>query len=58
MTQLEYIDKDVFSLKGLNTSIHELSKKKFQYIEIKSNIIFCRPLVIKYYDHYFDVFHA
>ncbi len=55
---MKYIDKDVFSLKGLNTSIHELSKKKFQYIEIKSNIIFCRPLVIKYYDHYFDVFHA
>ena len=55
---MKYIDKDVFSLKGLNTLIHELSKKKFQYIEIKSNIIFCRPLVIKYYDHYFDVFHA
>lgn len=55
---MKYIDNDYFSLNGLNTTIHQLSQKYFKYIEIKSNVIFCRPLVIKYYDHYFDVFHA
>ena len=56
--KMEYINKDNFSLNGLNTTIHELTQNNFKYIEIKSNIIFCRPLVIKYYDQYFDVFHA
>ena len=56
--KMKYVNKDYFSLNGLNTTIHELSNKNFKYIEIKSNIIFCRPLVIKYYDQYFDIFHA
>ena len=58
MMKMKYINKDNFSLNGLNTTIHELKQNNFKYIEIKSNIIFCRPLVIKYYDQYFDVFHA
>jgi len=53
----EYLGREIIALKGLNTIIHDL-KKEFKYLEIKSNVIFCRPLIIKHYDTYFDIFHA
>ena len=53
----EYLGKEIITLKGLNTIINDL-KKDFKYLEIKSNVIFCRPLIIKHYDTYFDIFHA
>ena len=57
-SEMNYLGKESIILNSLSTMIYNLDKYKFKYIEIKSNIIFCRPLVIKYYDTYFDVFHA
>ena len=57
-SEMNYLGKESIILNSLSTIIYNLAKYKFKYIEIKSNIIFCRPLVIKYYDTYFDVFHA
>ncbi len=57
-TDMKQIDKESLKLKGKNTKIYKLSKKKFKYLEIESNIIFCRPLVLKHYNTYFDIFHA
>tara|TARA_B100000579_G_C22845846_1_gene864252 strand:+ start:1349 stop:2158 length:810 start_codon:yes stop_codon:yes gene_type:complete len=55
---MKFIQKESMKVNGMNTIVYNLSKFKFKYIEIKSNVIFCRPLVIKYYDTYFDIFHA
>ncbi len=57
-SEIKYLGKESIKLNSLSTAVHELSKFEFKYIEIKSDIIFCRPLIIKYYDTYFDIFHA
>ena len=53
-----FLKKDIIKLKSKETRLYDLDNEDLNFIEIKSNFIFCRPLVIKYYDSYFDIFHA
>ncbi len=55
---MKFLKKESIKVRGMNTLVYNLSKLKFKYIEIKSNVIFGRPLIIKHYDTYFDIFHA
>ena len=55
---MNFLKKEKIKIRGMNTLICNLSKLNFKYIELRSNVIFCRPLVIKHYDTYFDIFHA
>ena len=53
-----YLKKDRVALNSRETKLYDLNHTDLKFIEIKSNFIFCRPLVLKYYDSYFDIFHA
>ena len=53
-----FLKRDIIKLKPKETKLYDLDNEDLNFIEIKSNFIFCRPLVLKYYDSYFDIFHA
>lgn len=53
-----YLKRDRVVLNSRETKLYDLYHINLKFIEIKSNFIFCRPLVLKYYDSYFDIFHA
>ena len=44
--------------KPKNTKILHLGDSKKSYVEIKSNMILFRPMVLKKYQTYFDIFHG
>lgn len=53
-----FLKKDALEVKPKETKLYDLDHENMSFIEIKSNFIFCRPLVLKHYDNYFDIFHA
>ena len=45
-------------IKNFNTEVFLFKNKLTDFIEIKSNILFCRPIIYKEYNTYFDIFHG
>ena len=45
-------------IKSFCTEVTDFKNKNISYLEIKSNLMMCRPLIKKYYKTYFDVFHC
>ena len=52
------ISKKILYLNKFSTLKSEFNNVKATYIKIKSKLIFCRPIIIKNYDTYFDIFHG
>ena len=52
-------EKFSFKLKSLMTlKMNINSSYNVSYIKIKSKVIFCRPIIFKEYNTYFDIFHG
>ena len=50
--------KKKLSIKPYCTKVTNFKNQNIYYLEIKSNIMMCRPLIRKNYKTYFDIFHC
>lgn len=48
----------LLKIKSLCTEVIKLSDSNFKYLKIKSNIMMCRPILMKNYKTYFDILHT
>ncbi len=63
--QLLFYDKEnslkktqLIKIQSLCTEVLEVTNNKLRYLKIKSNILMCRPIIIKNSKTYFDIFHS
>ena len=50
--------KKKLNIRPFCTEVTNFKNQSISYLEIKSNIMMCRPLIKKYYKTYFDIFHC
>ena len=52
------ITKKIHLIDKFSTLKTDFNNVEAKYIKIKSKFIFCRPIIVKNYDTYFDIFHG
>ena len=52
------IKKEVIYIDPFCTDSFKFKNNNFDFIDVLSNFYICRPVIIKYYNTYFDIFHG